>query len=99
MLYPLSYEGGGVFVQVRPYFSGYQRSCPSLPCPRRCPLDARATVLAPRLPEQVGRVSAGHDAVRFHPQGRASLHRPRPMREHRFGKPMLYPLSYEGLKL
>ncbi len=35
MLYPLSYEGGGVFVQVRPYFLGPARLCPSVSCPLR----------------------------------------------------------------
>jgi hypothetical protein len=35
MLYPLSYEGGDAFPQVRPYFFASPDPCPSIPCPRR----------------------------------------------------------------
>jgi hypothetical protein len=35
MLYPLSYEGGELDMQVRPYFSRSSHSCPWVPCPWR----------------------------------------------------------------
>jgi hypothetical protein len=35
MLYPLSYEGGDAFPQVRPYFFASPDPCPSIPCPWR----------------------------------------------------------------
>jgi hypothetical protein len=35
MLYPLSYEGGDAFPQVRPYFVASPDPCPSIPCPWR----------------------------------------------------------------
>ena len=39
MLYPLSYEGGGVFTQVRPYFSGVLGLAPLASAPVVCPFD------------------------------------------------------------
>jgi hypothetical protein len=39
MLYPLSYEGGDVFPQVRPYFSGSLGLVPFDAVPSACPID------------------------------------------------------------
>jgi hypothetical protein len=43
MLYPLSYEGGGVFMQVRPYFLGLVALVPFGSVPLACPIDRWAT--------------------------------------------------------
>ena len=44
MLYPLSYEGGELFVQVRGYLSARFGTVPVISVPSACPQTARRAV-------------------------------------------------------
>jgi hypothetical protein len=80
MLYPLSYEGGGVFVQVTPYFSGQSVSRPSARCPFRARSVGEQRVLEPLFlaTESAPRRTRGHDDHSRRTIAFEAAHRPQP---------------------